>query len=57
MIPTEAPHDFRQARRKKLELADPTKVDRQPPHSIEAEQGVLGCVLLAPSECLNDCIE
>ena len=32
-------------------------VDRLPPHSIEAEQGVLGCVLLAPNEGLGICIE
>src|ERR1041385_8438673 len=51
------PPDFKQARRKKVELADPAKVDRLPPHSIEAEQGVLGCILLAPNDCLNDCIE
>jgi hypothetical protein len=30
--------------------------DRLPPHSIEAEQGVLGCILLAPSESLGECI-
>ena len=31
--------------------------DRLPPHSIEAEQGVLGCVFLSPNECLGECIE
>src|SRR5438067_7156791 len=38
-------------------LADVTKVDRLPPHSPEAEQGVLGCVLLSPNECMGDSIE
>ena len=33
------------------------KVDRLPPHSVEAEQGVLGCVLLSPQEGLGACIE
>jgi replicative DNA helicase len=32
-------------------------VDRLAPHSIEAEQGVLGCVLLSPSDNLGLCIE
>lgn len=30
-------------------------MDRIPPHSIEAEQGVLGCILWEPNECLADC--
>jgi replicative DNA helicase len=32
-------------------------VDRLPPHSPEAEQGVLGCVMLSPNECMGVCIE
>lgn len=32
-------------------------IDRLPPHSIEAEQGTLGCVLQAPVECLDECAE
>jgi replicative DNA helicase len=51
--------DLKAARRRKataLAAAPQGGVDRLPPHSHEAEQGVLGCVLLAPNDCLGDCI-
>ena len=38
-------------------LPAPHHIDRLPPHSIEAEQGVLGCILLSPNENLGTCIE
>src|SRR4051812_46836998 len=44
-------------RTRRSEMADPSKVDRLPPHSIEAEQGVLGCILLSPHECMGETIE
>ena len=34
-----------------------TLIDRLPPHSNEAEQGVLGCILLSPPDCMGTCIE
>jgi replicative DNA helicase len=49
--------DLKKSRRTKVNLADPSRVDRLPPHSIEAEQGVLGCVLLSPSESLGECVQ
>src|SRR5437867_10522398 len=49
--------DLKTSRRKPLSLANPLRVDRLPPHSIEAEQGVLGCAMLSPNECMGECIE
>src|SRR5438093_10512291 len=49
--------DLKKTRRQKAATTGPAKIDRLPPHSIEAEQGVLGCVLLSPGECLGVCIE
>src|SRR6202142_2461681 len=49
--------DLKRARRAKAPLPDVAKVDRLPPHSPEAEQGVLGCVLLSPNDCMGQCIE
>ena len=31
--------------------------DRLPPHSMEAEQGTLGCILISPNDCLGECVE
>jgi replicative DNA helicase len=49
--------DLKQARRQKAAASGALKLDRLPPHSLEAEQGVLGCVFLSPNECLGLCIE
>lgn len=31
-------------------------IDRLPPHSVEAEQAVLGCMLLSPNDCIGECV-
>lgn len=48
--------DLKNARRRKP-ASEPAKVDRLPPHSVDAEQGMLGCVLLSPNDCMGQCIE
>src|SRR6478609_6206931 len=35
----------------------PERADRLPPHSEEAEKGVLGCILLDPSTTIDVCME
>lgn len=45
--------DLKRARRKG---AARKPEDRLPPHDIDMERGVLGCVLIAPDECLPECI-
>jgi len=52
-----APPDLKKSRRQKLAAANPTQVDRLPPHALEAEMGVLGCIFLSPNDTLGDCIE
>lgn len=49
--------DLKKARRRKAAASDLHRADRLPPHAQEAEQGVLGCVLLSPNECMGQCIE
>src|SRR2546423_11968657 len=49
--------DLQKARRQKAPPTSALTVDRLPPHSIDAEKGVLGCVLLSRNECMGLCIE
>jgi replicative DNA helicase len=50
--------DLKKARRQKSARADARPiVDRLPPHALDMEQGVLGCQLLSPNECVGEVIE
>ncbi len=44
-------------KKKKVSLTDLVKQSRVMPHSLEAEQGVLGSVIWAPHESLGMCVE
>lgn len=48
--------DFRRTRKPRGDRAETPMIDRLPPNSPEAEQGVLGCILLDPYECIYQCI-
>ena len=49
--------DLKRTRRRKDAAIDLSKIDRLPPHSLEAEQGALGCMLIAPNEAIGVCVE
>jgi replicative DNA helicase len=49
--------DLKRAKRIRRPQTAANTVDRLPPHSSEAETGVLGCILIAPNECMGECIE
>ncbi len=57
--PPEAPDLQKAPKRRQKNVPSTTvgRIDRLPPHSIEAEQGVLGCVLLSPNEAMGLCLE
>lgn len=52
----DTPADFKNARRKKVELLDPAK-DRLPPWAPEAEQALMGTLIEYPDRLLPVCIE
>jgi replicative DNA helicase len=50
--------DLKKARRQKTSAqrgAD--TLDRLPPHAPDMEQGVLGCCMISPNDCIGECIE
>src|SRR3954463_9730246 len=58
MIDTnEQTEDLKRTPRRKAVLPDLAKTNRQAPNSLDAEKGVLGCVMLSPNECMGECLE
>lgn len=56
-IPT-PPGDFVIRETRRRDISAPNAIpERLPPHSPESEQGVLGCILLSPNECLGECVQ
>jgi len=53
-----AGNDFKKSRRQKtLAERGAVTLDRLPPHDLQMEMGVLGCIMISPNECLGECVE
>jgi replicative DNA helicase len=50
--------DLKRTKRvRKPALSSSPNLDRLPPHSVEAEMGVLSCIMLSPNDCMGVCVE
>ncbi len=49
--------DLKRAKRVRRQPTAAASIDRLPPHSDEAERGVLACIMLSPNDCMGQCIE
>ncbi|HEY3763492.1 MAG TPA: replicative DNA helicase [Verrucomicrobiae bacterium] len=49
--------DLKKTRRQKGATQRSAVIDRLPPHALDMEQGMLGCQLLSPNECVAEVIE
>jgi replicative DNA helicase len=50
--------DLKRTKRvRRAQSAATAPIDRLPPHALDMEQGVLGCILISPNECMGECIE
>src|SRR5262245_32141739 len=57
MLESTTKPDLKNSRRRRTSNGSATpSVDRLPPHSPEAEQAVLGCILVSPNECMGECL-
>jgi replicative DNA helicase len=56
IAPTAEKPDLKHSRIRRNPNGAAPRVDRLPPHSPDAEQGVLGCIFLTPNDCMGDCI-
>src|SRR6266850_2916006 len=56
MDQTKEKPDLRNSPRRRVSNGSTNSVDRLPPHSPEAEQGILGCIMISPNDCMGECI-